>query len=125
MYFTGGDMAPLGELVTEKVKDCLTHFLSNGGVIVGESAGSIIFGEDFKWYYDVKKGTKPKYDIKLPSYKGFGFIEENIYPHYNKASEQQKTKIEEYEKQTNTSITRMSDGEWFEETFLNNNITQF
>ena len=124
LYITGGDMAPLGEIVTEKIKDYLINFLSNGGIIIGESAGSIIFGEDFKWYYDIKKGTKPKYDVKLSSYKGFGFIEENIYPHYNKASEQQKTKIEKYEEQTNTTITKMNDGEWVEEIFLNNNIEQ-
>ena len=90
IYFTGGDVAPLGEIVTERIKDALINFLSNNGVIIGESAGSIIFGEDFKWYYDVKRGTKPKYDIELPSYKGFGLIDENIYPHYNKANEEHK-----------------------------------
>ena len=122
VYFTGGDMAPLGEIVTERIKDALINFLSNNGVIIGESAGSIIFGEDFKWYYDVKRGTKPKYDIELPSYKGFGLIDENIYPHYNKANEEQKRKIESYEKQKSVDISKMNDGEWFEETFLNNNI---
>ena len=122
IYFTGGDMAPLGEIVTERIKDALINFLSNNGVIIGESAGSIIFGEDFKWYYDLKRGTKPKYDIELPSYKGFGLIDENIYPHYNKANEEQKRKIESYEKQKSVDISKMNDGEWFEETFLNNNI---
>lgn len=122
VYFTGGDMAPLGEIVTEKIKSEIINFLSNGGVIIGESAGSIIFGEDFKWYYDVKKGTKPKYDVELQSYKGFGLIDKNIYPHYNKASETQKEKIEEYETENDISIMKMNDGEWFEEVFLNNNI---
>ena len=91
-------------------------------MIIGESAGSIIFGEDFKWYYDVKKGTKPKYDIKLASYKGLGLIDEKIYPHYNKANEEQRTKIEDYEKRKNVIISKMNDGDWFEEIFLNNNI---
>ena len=122
VYFTGGDMAPLGEIVTERITDALINFLSNNGVIIGESAGSIIFGEDFKWYYDVKKGTKPKYDIELASYKGFGLIDENIYPHYNKANEEQRTKIEDYEKRKNVIISKMNDGDWFEEIFLNNNI---
>ncbi len=122
VYFAGGDMAPLGEIVTERIKDALINFLSNEGVIIGESAGSIIFGEDFKWYYDVKKGTKPKYDIKLPSYKGLGLIDEKIYPHYNKANEEQRTKIEDYEKRKNVIISKMNDGDWFEEIFLNNNI---
>ena len=122
VYFTGGDMAPLGEIVTERIKDALINFLSNNGVIIGESAGSIIFGEDFKWYYDVKKETKPEYDIKLPSYKGLGLIDEKIYPHYNKANEEQRTKIEDYEKRKNVIISKMNDGDWFEEIFLNNNI---
>ena len=122
LYFTGGDMAPLGEIVTEIIKNAIINFLSNNGVIIGESAGSIIFGEDFKWYYDVKRGTKPKYDIELPSYKGFGLIEENIYPHFNKANEEQRVKIEDYENHNNVTISKMNDGEWFEEIFLNNNI---
>lgn len=122
VYFTGGDMAPLGEIVTERIKDAIINFLSNNGVIIGESAGSIIFGEDFKWYYDVKRETKPKYDIELPSYKGFGLIEENIYPHFNKANEEQRVKIEDYENHNNVTISKMNDGEWFEEIFLNNNI---
>ena len=58
----------------------------------------------------------------MPSYKGFGLVDENIYPHYNKANEEQKRKIESYEKQKSVDISKMNDGEWFEETFLNNNI---
>lgn len=122
VYITGGDMAPLGEMVTPKTKENLLKFLSNGGTVIGESAGSIILGEDFKWYYDVKKGTKPKYDIELPSYKGFGLVSFNIYPHWNKAKEDQKSRVREYSKEHNIDIIEMLDGEWIEEIFLNNNI---
>ena len=121
LYFTGGDVAPLVEIVTDKIKYELLNFLSNGGYVIGESAGSIIFSKDFKWYYDVKKGTKPKYDIELDSYKGFGLITENIYPHYNKADEQQKKRINDYECESVDVIVKMEDGDWFEEVFLNNN----
>ena len=123
LYFTGGDMAPLAEIVTEKIKDELLNFMSNKGCVIGESAGSIIFGENFKWYYDVKKGTKPKYDVELPSYKGFGFIDYNLYPHYNKADEQQKKRINDYECDNVDVVVKMEDGDWFEEIFLNNNIS--
>ena len=123
LYFTGGDMAPLAEIVTEKIKDELLNFMSNKGCVIGESAGSIIFGENFKWYYDVKKGTKPKYDVELPSYNGFGFIDYNLYPHYNKADEQQKKRINDYECESIDVVVKMEDGDWFEEVFLNNNIS--
>ena len=121
LYFTGGDVAPLAEIVTDKIKGELLNFLSGNGYIIGESAGSIIFGKNFKWYYDVKKGTKPKYDVELPCYDGFGFIDYNIYPHYNKADEQQKKRINDYECASVDVIVKMEDGDWFEEVFLNNN----
>lgn len=123
LYFTGGDVAPLAEIVTDKIKGELLNFLSNGGYVIGESAGSIIFGENFKWYYDVKKGTKPKYDVELPCYDGFGFVDYNIYPHYNKADEQQKKRINDYECDNVDVVVKMEDGDWFEEIFLNNNIS--
>ena len=115
LYFIGGDNAPLIALAqSEKVREKLLEFLLNGGCIVGESSGSIIFGEDSKYYYDIKRGTKPKWDVVLPTYNGFGFCDKQIYPHYNKASDDQKQKINDYEKEHNTTIDRLADGEWIE-----------
>ena len=119
VYITGGDMAPLGEMVTPKIKENILQFLTGAGTIIGESAGSIILGEDFKWYYDVKKGTKPKYDVVLPNYKGFGLIDFTIYPHWNKAKQEQKEKVKEYSKTSRIKIITMEDGEWIEKIILN------
>ena len=121
LYFTGGDVAPLVEIVTDKIEGELLNFLYGNGYIIGEGAGSIIFGKNFKWYYDVKKGTEPKYDVELPCYDGFGFVDYNIYPHYNKADEQQKKRINDYECASVDVIVKMEDGDLFEEVFLNNN----
>ena len=65
IYVIGGDPGELIELNnTSKFKDYIIEFLKKG-IYIGESAGSIIMGEDCKWVYDIKKGTKPKYDKVL------------------------------------------------------------
>ena len=116
LYFTGGDTAPLIEMATEKVKSELVEYLLGNTLVVGESAGSIIFGEDLKWYYDVKKGTKPKYDVELPTYRGLGLIDYTIYPHWNKASKEQKQKVKDYAKEHKVKIKPLKDGEFYEHT---------
>lgn len=119
VYFTGGDCAPLAYLANNsQLKDKIMNYLSKGGVVIGESAGSILFGPSFKWYYDVKKGTKPKYDIELPSYTGLGIVSDYIYPHYNKANDSQKEKISEYCKLNNVKINCMEDDCFLEYSYL-------
>lgn len=118
LYITGGDCTPLIELVNSSdLKEVLLKYLKNGGIIIGESAGSMIFGKDLKWSYDVKKGTKPKYDVVLPTYQGLGFADVNFFPHWNKASEELKTKAQNYEKEHKIKITRVCDDEFIEIKF--------
>ncbi len=115
VYFTGGDVTPLLELAHScKLKEALLDYLKKGGVVIGESAGSIFMALDTKWCYDVKKGTKPKYDVQLDSYSGLGLTDLNIYPHWNKATEEQKIKVELYEIDNNIRIVRLEDGQWLE-----------
>lgn len=118
LYITGGDCTPLIQLAnSSNLKEVLINYLKNGGVIIGESAGSLIFGKDLKWYYDVKKGTKPKYDVDLPSYQGLGLSAVNFFPHWNKASEEIKIKVQNYEKKHKIKITGVCDGEFIEIKF--------
>lgn len=115
IYFTGGDIAPLINLANNtNIKEIIKEYLNNGGIIIGESAGSIIFSEDCKWCYDVKKGTKPKYNISLPTYEGLGFTNINIYPHFNKVTLEQKEILKEYQLKNNIKITPLKDGEYIE-----------
>ena len=119
IYISGGDCAPLAFLAdTTDAGEYLLKYLSKGGIVVGESSGSILFGNDFKWYYDVKKGTKPKYDVVLPSWKGLGLVDDIIYPHYDKANDSQKEKIREYCKENNVNINCMEDDDWIEYNYL-------
>ncbi len=67
--------------------------------------------DDVKYIYDLKKGTKHKYDVDLNSYKGLGLTDLYIYPHFQKTSEEMKAKVENYEKEHRITITRLNDGE--------------
>lgn len=111
IYILGGNTTPLIELnKNPKLKANILNFLENG-IIIGESAGSIFLQKDAKYYYDIKKGTKPKYDVELNTYKCLGLIDLLVYPHFQKANETMQNRINEYEKEHNVQITRLKDGE--------------
>ena len=111
IYIIGGDTTPLIELNKNlRLKENILKFLKNG-VIIGESAGSIFLQKDAKYYYDIKKGTKPKYDVNLDTYECLGLIDIFIYPHFQKANDEMRIKTSEYEKKHNIKITRLNDGE--------------
>ena len=118
LYITGGDVAPLIELANNtNLKELFIKFLKGGGNIIGESAGSMIFGKNLKFVYDIKKGTKPKYDVVLSSYSGLCLVDINFYPHWNKADEQTKQKVVNYENVNNILITKVSDGDFIKKEF--------
>lgn len=111
IYIIGGDTTPLIELnKNPRLKENILKFLKNG-VIIGESAGSIFLQKEAKYYYDIKKGTKPKYDVSLDTYECLGLIDLLIYPHFQKANDEMRIKIIEYEKKHDIKITRLNDGE--------------
>ena len=118
IYLLGGDVTPLIELANNSnASEIIKTYVKNGGIIFGESAGSMIFGKDLKWIYDIKRGEKPKWDAILSSYKGFGLFDVNIFPHWNKVSEQLKENATKYEEENKMVITRLVDGDWLEFDF--------
>lgn len=111
IYVLGGNITNLIELnMNTNFKEILIKFLETG-IYIGESAGSIILSDNLKYIYDIKKGTKPKYDVILDSYNGLGLIDIYIYPHFQKANEVMQEKINNYEINNNIKITRLNDGE--------------
>jgi len=109
LYVLGGNVTELVKLVNNTdFKEQLIRFLKKG-IYIGESAGSIILSKDVKYIYDLKKGTKAKYDEKLDTYKGLGLIDINIFPHYNRTSEDIRERIKNH---TDTSIKILNDGEF-------------
>lgn len=117
IYVMGGDP----RILLDDFWDCdfkmyLTKFLEKG-IYIGESAGSMVLCDNIKWIWDIKKGTKPKYDILPKTFEGLNLIEEKIYPHYDEISEEQKRKIDAYEKENNCKITRLNDGEFIKKRY--------
>ena len=112
VYCLGGDPTCLIELNRNpKFKETLIKFLENG-IYIGESAGSMILCDDLKWAYIVKKGTKPKYDVELETYKGLSLIDYKIFPHWNKVEESVKQKAIAYEEEMVIEFTKLNDGEF-------------
>lgn len=111
VYVMGGDPRYLLDLVvTTNIKEILKQFFKSGGIYIGESAGSMILGNNLKWVWEVKKGSKPKYDIEPISYEGLGFTTYNIFPHWNLTKEEIKIKATLHSE----TITPLSDGEFIE-----------
>ena len=111
IYANGGDVACLLEDMQEcNFKKYLLEFL-NKGIFIGESAGSVVLGKNVKWYFDINKGTKPKYDKILKSWEGMNITEYNIFPHIN-AKPHMIEKIIAYEKENNFKITGLEDGDF-------------
>ena len=118
LYITGGDLLPFLQLIQNcNLAKVFVSYFKSGGCIIGESVGSMIFGKDLKWVYDIKRGTKPKYDIELQSYKGLGLVDINFFPHWNKVGNDIKKKVTDYEKQHNIIITRVEDNQFLEFSF--------
>lgn len=120
IYGIGGDSTPLLELnKNPKFKETLVKFLKTG-IYIGESAGTAILYHDLKWIYEIKHERKPeKYRLDLESYKGLGFTNYNIFPHYNALDDKTKERITEYEKKHNFIITKLNDGEFITVRYQN------
>ena len=113
LYICGGDIGPLLELNTQcNLNKIFSQFLKQGKTIIGESAGSMIFGTNLKYIYDIKKGTNKKYNIRPTSYHGINLVDINFFSHFNKVSPDLKQKILDYEKTNNLTITPVEDGQY-------------
>ena len=110
MYYFFKFIYLLDLVATTNIKEILKQFLKSGGRYIGESAGSMILGNNLKWVWEVKKGTKPKYDVEPESYDGLGVTNYNIFPHWNATKEEIKKKALE----RNETITPLNDGEFIE-----------
>lgn len=112
IYGMGGNPMILNDdLYESNFKQYIVPFLKTG-IYIGESAGSIVLCDNIKWVCDIKKGLNPRYDIPPKHYEGLGLVEQRIFPHYSRVSQEMKQRTEEYEKQNQIEITRLNDGEF-------------
>ena len=117
VYGLGGNPQHLIELTQKtELKKYLINFLKHG-IYIGESAGSMILSKNLKWVYDIKKGTKKKYDIVLDNYQGIGLTTHNIFPHFNKINPEIKQRIKDYEHENNLKISPLTDSEFILEYY--------
>ena len=117
VYGLGGNPTYLIELNNKlPLRKYLIEFLKRG-IYIGESAGTIILCDDLKWVYTIKKGTKPKYDVELDTYKGLNLTNNKVLPHSNKISEIVKQKAITYENENNIKIIKLEDGEYILEYY--------
>lgn len=114
VYFTGGDIEPLLELANNtNFSSILIEYLSNGGVVFAESAGSMIFTENLENPWKIRRminENKGKYAEDLESYKGFGLVDTTIYPHWNLLTNEQKEKVNQFAEVYKIQITALNDG---------------
>ena len=117
VYGLGGNPTYLIELNNKlPLRKYLIEILKKG-IYIGESAGTIILCDDLKWVYTIKKGTKPKYDVELDTYKGLNLTNNKVLPHSNKISEIVKQKAITYENENNIKIIKLEDGEYILEYY--------
>lgn len=118
VYITGGDLHPLFELANNSnLEQVMLEYLQNGGIVFGESAGSMIFTDNIEYIWKLKKmisEKKEKYAEDLTSYKGLGFVNLNFFPHFNELNEEQKAKVNQYAEVYKIKITALNDGQWLE-----------
>jgi len=110
IYTMGGDPRILLDDFNEcNFKQYLIKFLEKG-VYIGESAGSMVLCDNLKWVWDIKKGTKPKYDILPKTFEGLNLVKERIFPHWDAVSKELKEKTRVYEDNENIEITKLENG---------------
>lgn len=110
IYTMGGDPRILLDDFYEcDFKQYLIKFLEKG-IYIGESAGSMVLCDNLKWVWDIKKGTKPKYDILPKTFEGLNIVKERIFPHWDTISEQLRKKTKDYEDKENIEITKLENG---------------
>lgn len=110
IYTMGGDPRILLDDFNEcNFKQYLIKFLEKG-VYIGESAGSMVLCDNLKWVWDIKKGTKPKYDILPKTFEGLNLVKERIFPHWDAVSKELQEKTKVYEDNENIEITKLENG---------------
>jgi peptidase E len=87
IYFCGGEPKHLMDAIIDNgLYDDFDEYFKNGGVVIGQSAGAMIFNEV---YLDTTSG-----DLEFEN-NGFDYCDKVIVPHYDNLSRKIKTKLPE------------------------------
>lgn len=87
LYLSGGEPKNLMDaIIKSKNYETINNFINNGGVIIGQSAGAMIFNKE---YLDTTTGELLILD------NGFDYYNKIIVPHYDNLSSELLSKIPE------------------------------
>lgn len=85
LYLSGGEPKNLMDaIIKSKNYETINNFINNGGIIIGQSAGAMIFN---KQYLDTTTGNLLIMD------NGFDYYNKIIVPHYDNLSKELLSKI--------------------------------
>lgn len=78
LYFSGGNtFYLLSEIYKNGLADCISKFLQNGGIYIGESAGAIIASPDIKYAQTIDENR-----VNLKDFKALNLVPFYTLPHY-------------------------------------------
>ncbi|QQR93590.1 Type 1 glutamine amidotransferase-like domain-containing protein [bacterium] len=83
----------------------LKKFLSQNGIYIGSSASSMVMASSFKC---AQVELDDEMEIGASNFQGFGFVEGEIWPHYQ---DEHEDTLAKFEKENDLKITRLRDGE--------------
>ena len=87
LYLSGGEPKYLMDsIINASLFDNIKEFIDNGGIIIGQSAGAMIFCKD---YYDTTT------DKLLIMHNGYEYSDRMIVPHFNNLPKELKEQMNE------------------------------
>jgi dipeptidase E len=107
VYVAGGNtFSILNKMRSHAVDLWLKEFVENGGLYVGESAGSIIAGPDIKIAGYGSEGDENR--VGLRDHEGLGFTHKTTFPHYKDELEEE---VDEWIRNAEQPVYVLRDGE--------------
>jgi len=105
IYLSGGNTFTFMDSARKRgLQKILEQYLSNGGVLVGASAGSIMCTPSIEL---AKFGDEN--EVGMTDFIGFNFVDFEFHPHFT-GEQEERERIEEYQRAHNRNIYLCKDG---------------
>ena len=111
IYVCGGNTFHLLYSIQQSeapIKKQIETMCKQGGLYIGSSAGAVLATPSIAAAGEVHPD---KNDDKVIDYKGFGFVQQHIIPHYSEVMDEEITRFKEKHQLTDEDIVLLKDGE--------------